>query len=212
MFPSDFSFFDWLKDYSGSPWFYVVILVIAVLDSVIPIVPSETMVIIGGVSAGLHDLSWPAVVAVGAAGAFTGDLLSYTIGHRASDRLQRRYNRTEKGRRRLAWAERQIRGRGGLLLVTARFVPGGRTVLTLTCGITKQPRRWFGRWTAVAAVIWSSYATMLGFIGGRTFQDDHTKAFVVAFVTAIGATVLIETARFLLHRRRGAHAGDGAAQ
>ena len=208
MFPVDFSFFDWLKDYSGSPWFYAVILVIAVLDSVIPVVPSETMVIIGGVSAGLHDLSWPLVVAVGAAGAFTGDLLSYTIGHRASDRLQRRYERTEKGRRRLAWAERQIRSRGGLLLVTARFVPGGRTVLTLTCGITKQPRRWFVRWTAVAAVIWSSYATMLGFIGGRTFQDDHTKAFVVAFVIAISATVLIESARFLLHRRGGAR--DGA--
>ncbi|MFM8827040.1 MAG: DedA family protein, partial [Actinomycetota bacterium] len=201
-------FFDWLKDYSGSPWFYAVILVIAVLDSVIPVVPSETMVIIGGVSAGLHDLSWPLVVAVGAAGAFTGDLLTYTIGHRASDRLQRRYERTEKGRRRLAWAERQIRNRGGLLLVTARFVPGGRTVLTLTCGITKQPRRWFVRWTAVAAVIWSSYATMLGFIGGRTFQDDHAKAFVVAFVIAISATVLIESARFLLHRRGGAR--DGA--
>ncbi|MFM8601955.1 MAG: DedA family protein [Actinomycetota bacterium] len=208
MFPVDFAFFDWLKDYSGSPWFYAVILVIAVLDSVIPVVPSETMVIIGGVSAGLHDLSWPVVVAVGAAGAFTGDLLSYTIGYRASDRLQRRYERTEKGRRRLAWAERQIRNRGGLLLVTARFVPGGRTVLTLTCGITKQPRRWFVRWTAVAAVIWSSYATMLGFIGGRTFQDDHTKAFVVAFVIAISATVLIESARFLLHRRGGAR--DGA--
>ena len=88
-------------------------------------------------------------------------------------------------------------------------MPGGGTIVTLTCGITKQPRRWFGRWTAVAAVIWSSYATMLGFAGGRTFQDDHTKAFVVAFAIAIGATVLIEAARFLLHRLRGAHGGDG---
>ena len=61
MLPAINSFFEWLKDYSGSPWFYVVIFGVAVLDSVVPIVPSETMVIIGGVSAGLHDLFWPAV-------------------------------------------------------------------------------------------------------------------------------------------------------
>ncbi|MFZ9422814.1 MAG: hypothetical protein ACO27J_07365 [Ilumatobacteraceae bacterium] len=47
--------FDWLKDFSSSPWFYAIIFVIAVLDSVLPIVPSETLVIIGGVSAGLGN-------------------------------------------------------------------------------------------------------------------------------------------------------------
>ncbi|NDH37376.1 MAG: DedA family protein, partial [Acidimicrobiia bacterium] len=37
--------FDWLKDFSSSPWFYAIIFVIALLDSVLPIVPSETLVI-----------------------------------------------------------------------------------------------------------------------------------------------------------------------
>ena len=32
----------WLKDISGHWWFLAVVLVIALLDSVIPIVPSET--------------------------------------------------------------------------------------------------------------------------------------------------------------------------
>jgi len=61
-------------------------------------------------------------------------------------------------------------------------------------------------------VIWSSYATMLGFIGGRTFQDDHTKAFLVAFAIAISATVLIEAVRFLLHRFGRAGGADGQSQ
>ncbi|MTA93051.1 MAG: hypothetical protein F2545_01685, partial [Actinobacteria bacterium] len=47
------SIFDWLKDYSASPWFYLIIIVVAFFDSFFPVVPSETMVIIGGVSAGL---------------------------------------------------------------------------------------------------------------------------------------------------------------
>ena len=56
--------FGWLKDFSSSPWFYLIIFAIAVLDSVLPIVPSETLVIIGGVSAGLGNLWIPLVIVV----------------------------------------------------------------------------------------------------------------------------------------------------
>ena len=197
--------FDWLKDYSSSPWFYVVLLTIAFLDSVFPIVPSETMVIIGGVSAGLHDLHWSLVILFAAVGAFSGDNFSYHIGVFFSERLQRRYNKNDKGRQRLQWAHNQIETRGGELLVTARFIPGGRTIVTLTCGITGQSTKWFMKWSAVAASIWATYATMLGFIGGRTFQENHTKAFLVAFALAIGATIVLEFIRYVRGKRSPAH-------
>src|SRR5262249_3429021 len=45
-----------VEDLSSSSWFYVVIAVVAYLDSMIPIVPSETMVILGGVAAGTGGL------------------------------------------------------------------------------------------------------------------------------------------------------------
>ena len=45
-----------LEELSTSPWFYLVILAIAYLDSMLPVVPSETMVILGGVAAGQDDL------------------------------------------------------------------------------------------------------------------------------------------------------------
>ncbi len=199
-------FFDWLKDYSGSPWFYLVLLTIAFLDSFFPIVPSETMVIIGGVSAGLHDLHWSLVIVFAAVGAFAGDNFSYHIGVFFSERLQRRYNKSNKGRQRLAWAHRQIETRGGELLITARFIPGGRTLVTMTCGITGQSKKWFMKWSAIAACIWATYATMLGFIGGRTFQDNHTKAFLVAFSMAIAATAILEVIRYF--RRRDARDTD----
>lgn len=198
------SVFNWLQDYSSSPWFYLVIFSIAILDSVIPIVPSETMVIIGGVSAGLHELGWPFVIIAAASGAFIGDNVSYYIGHFFSDRLQARYQRTEKGRKRLTWAHQQIRERGGELLVTARFIPGGRTLVTLSCGITDQERRWFMSWAGTAAIVWASYATLLGFIGGRSFQDNHTKAFLVAFAIAISATIVLELIRHFRKRFQSA--------
>ncbi|MGH9270441.1 MAG: DedA family protein, partial [Ilumatobacteraceae bacterium] len=96
---------------------------------------------------------------------------------------------------RLDWAQEQIRERGGLLLITARFVPGGRTALTLTSGVTAQPRAWFAGWIAIAAVIWATYAAVLGAVFGATFQDNHTLAFVLAFAAALTITVVIEIVR-----------------
>jgi membrane protein DedA with SNARE-associated domain len=187
--------FDWLKDYSASPWFYLIIILVAFFDSFLPVVPSETMVIIGGVSAGLGQLEWPLVAFLAAGGAFLGDNFAYYIGVYFSERLQQRYNKSNKGRQRLRWAQHQIENRGGNLLITARFIPGGRTLVTLSCGITGQSRRWFMKWSGIAAIIWGLYATLLGFIGGKSFQDNHTKAFLTAFSIAIVATVLVEVVR-----------------
>ncbi|MDP4929495.1 MAG: DedA family protein [Ilumatobacteraceae bacterium] len=194
--------FDWLKDFSSSPGFYLIIFVIAALDSVLPIVPSETLVIIGGVSAGLGNLWIPLVIVVAASGAFIGDNSSYLFGREASDWVIRRQTRTDKGAARMAKIVEQVHERGGLLLITARFIPGGRTALTLSCGVTKQPRRWFIGWAAVAAVIWGNYAALLGFIGGKSFEDNHTLAFIIAFVSAFSITLVIELVRWLLKRAR----------
>ena len=62
-----------------------------------------------------------------------------------------------------------------MLLVTARFIPGGRTTLTLASGLTHQPRNWFAGWIAVAAILWATYGALLGYFGGKAFEDNHTR-------------------------------------
>ena len=193
---------DWLADFSANWWFLGIIAVIALLDSVVPIVPSETLVIIGGVAAGQGEQQLLLVIAAGAIGAFLGDNTAYLIGDQLSDFIQRQADRRPKWQTRLEWSGEQIRVRGGLLLITARFIPGGRTALTVSSGITRQPRRWFVGWISVAVVIWATYAALLGYIGGKAFEDNHTLAFVVAFSAALGMTVLIEAVRHLRARYR----------
>jgi membrane-associated protein len=197
-------FTDWLEDISGQWWFLIVIFAVAFLDSVIPIVPSETTVIIGGVAAGLGEQSLPLVIVCGALGAFLGDNAAYEIGRRFNPRIEAYAQRKPKTAARLRWADEQIRKRGGLLLVTARFIPGGRTALTITSGVTHQPRAWFMFWVAIAVSIWATYAALLGYVGGKAFEDNHTIAFLVAFGTALAVTVVIEIVRHLLDRRRHA--------
>jgi membrane protein DedA with SNARE-associated domain len=115
--------------------------------------------------------------------------------------MQRRAATRPKTARRLDWAGDQIKTRGGPLLITARFVPGGRSALTLTSGVTKQPRPWFMGWILVAAIIWGVYAALLGYVGGETFEDNHTAAFVMAFALALSVTVTIEVVRHVRNRR-----------
>jgi membrane-associated protein len=193
---------DWLNEFSGKWYFLPIIFLIAYFDSVIPIVPSETTVIIGGVAAGLGDQNLLAVILCGAVGAFLGDNTAYLIGSRMSGWIKRQAAKKRTRQLRLEWASEQIRVRGGLLLITARFIPGGRTALTLSSGITHQPRRWFVGWTAIAASIWASYAALLGYFGGKAFEDNHTAAFLVAFSAAIGITVIIEVIRHLRAKHR----------
>jgi len=195
---------DWLKDISAPWWFLLIIFAIAFLDSVIPIVPSETTVIIGGVAAGAGDQPLLLVIAAGAVGAFLGDNTAYLLGARMSGYFQRRAENRPKFQRKLDWASEQIRARGGLLLITARFIPGGRTALTLSSGITHQPHRWFIKWIAVAAVIWASYAALLGYIGGKAFEDNHTMAFLFAFGAALSITVIIEVIRHFRNKDKEA--------
>ncbi|PIE34464.1 MAG: hypothetical protein CSA55_00940 [Ilumatobacter coccineus] len=192
---------DWLNSFSSQWWFLLIVFVIALLDSVFPVVPGETMVIIGGVAAGQGHYPLLVVIAAGASGAFVGDNMAYTIGYFLSAKLERRAERKPAFKRRLQWAERQIRQRGGPLLITARFIPGGRTLLTISSGVTHQPRRWFVTWIAIATVIWATYSALLGYIGGKAFADDHTKAFLTAFGIALTATVVIEIVRHLYQRR-----------
>lgn len=194
------SVFDTLRDLSDSPGFLFVVFAIALFDSVIPLVPSETLVIVGGVAAGRGDQALLLVIAVGALGAFAGDNLAYQLGRSGEDFLRRTVFRSEAGAKRLAWATRQLDVRGGLLLVTARFIPGGRTAVTVASGVTRQPRRRFMAFDALAATIWATYAALLGFIGGRTFEENHTLAFGVAFGLAVTTTVLIEVVRWLRGR------------
>ena len=55
-----------------------------------------------------------------------------------------------EGARRRAWAERSLERYGMPLIVVCRFIPGGRTAITLCCGIVGYQRRRFVIATAAA--------------------------------------------------------------
>ncbi|MER5650639.1 VTT domain-containing protein [Streptosporangium sp. NPDC002524] len=189
---------DVLHDVMTSPWIYLALFALALLDGFFPVVPAETSVITAGVFAaatGAPDL-FPVIV-VAALGAFAGDHISYAIGRTTNDRLRN----GRRSRKAFAWAERALAERGGLVLVVARYIPGGRTACTLTMGAVAYPRRAFALFDALAAVSWAVYSGLIGYVGGAAFENDPIKGLLLGLGIALAVTVVVETVRHL--RRRG---------
>ena len=195
-----------VSDASG--WAYAIIFVLALLDALVPVVPSESSVITAGVVAASGDLSVPLVVLAAAAGAAAGDNTAYLLGRRFGTRIEARYFRGERGRRRIQWAERQLAERGRELILIGRFIPGGRTAVTLSAGTLRYPWRRFVLFDAAAALVWALYATLLGYFGGRAFEHSPWKGLLLALAIAFGVAGGIELTRLLLKRRRAARPGD----
>jgi membrane-associated protein len=195
-----------------SPWFYVALFAVAAVDGFFPVVPSESMVITAGVYAASGRPDLTLVVVLAALGAFTGDHVSYLVGRRAGGRLVRGLRPGTRRHAAFGWARATMAERGGLILVVARYVPGGRTAVTLTMGAVGYPLRSFSLFAAVAAVSWGLYGALLGYVGGVAFEDDPLKGVAVGLGLALSVTAAVEGVRFLRRRRAGTgSAGTGRA-
>jgi len=136
-------------------------------------------------------LEW--VIFWAAAGAFAGDNASYAVGRWLGTPAVKRFFSGEVAQGRLDWANKFLKERGGYVLIVARFIPGGRTAATFTSGLVHL--RWstrFAPYILIAAILWSVYAALLGYLGGRLFEDRPILALLVAFGIAAAITAGVE--------------------
>lgn len=188
----------------ASGWAYGIVFLFAFLDVLVPVVPSEASVITAGVVAAAGALYLPLIIVAAACGAFLGDNTAYLVGRRFGTRATKRFLRGGKAQKTLDWAERQLTQRGGELILGARFIPGGRTAVTLAAGTLAFPWRRFAVFDAIAALIWALYASLLGYFGGRAFENAAWKGLLVALGIAFAVAVGVEIVRWYLRRRRAA--------
>jgi membrane-associated protein len=197
--PLAISAFEWLENaIGGEVWTYPAIVAAVAFDSLLPVAPGETVVITAGVLAANGDLSPILVICAGTVGSLLGDNCSYGLGASLGRRAERRFFSSLKARGRIEWARRQLRERGAVIIVVARFVPGGRTATTFSAGTLEMPWRRFLAADALAAVLWATYMTLLGYFGGSAFEESLWKPMLAAglIVAAVaGRTELVRRAR-----------------
>ncbi len=187
---------------------YAVALVFPALDAVLPLVPSETAIVgLGVTTAGSTDPRILLLILLAAIGAFLGDNLCYLIGRRFGPWVEKKFFSSPKGVARKTWAERTLEHFGARLIVVCRFIPGGRTAVTLTCGVIHFPRRQFVPATAVAGAIWATYAFLIGRLGGRVFENKPWAGLLLALGLALAVSLIIEGIRWLVGRRKPSRTG-----
>jgi membrane protein DedA with SNARE-associated domain len=186
---------------SSSGWTYLIVFAFAFGDVLFPLIPSETAVITAGVLSASGDLKIAAIIPCAAAGAILGDNVAYWLGRSLKDFVRRRVFGGAKLRH-LERAERALIDRGGSLIVIGRFIPGGRSAVTFAAGVLDYDYRRFLAFDALAGVFWGLYAGLIGYFGGKAFEESPLKGILVAFGIAVTIAVLIELVRWL--RRRNA--------
>jgi membrane-associated protein len=176
--------------------------------AVCPVLPSETVIVALGLStAGSVDPRIGLLIGLAAFGAFAGDNLCYFIGRRFSSTMNRHFFSGDGGAKKREWANRTLGRFGARLIIACRFIPGGRTTVTLTCGVTQFRRRTFLWPTALAGGIWASYAFALGRVSGKVFEKNHWLSIAVALAIVVLVTVGVEVTRRAVGQCRTRHSG-----
>lgn len=166
---------------SASPATYAIVFAIVAIDALLPFVQAEATVITAAVLAAQGHLVVWLVVAAAALGGLVGDNASYFLGDRLGCHAADKFLDKERLRR----AERGIRRQGAILILIARFIPVGRTATTFAAGTLKMPWRRFLAADALAATLWATYATMLGYAGGSSFSHNLWKPLLFALGIAL---------------------------
>lgn len=182
---------DTVSMFAGSPWVYLVVVVVCLVDGFFPPVPSETVVVAAAaVAASTGSPNMLLLVAVAALGAMAGDNIAFEIGRRIGV-TRFRWMRTARVARAVDWARRGLDRRGAMLIFTARYIPVGRIAVNMTAGATQYPRRRFIPLSGIAGLTWAAYSTAIGLIAGQWLHDQPLLAVLVAigFAAVVGAVV-----------------------
>lgn len=190
---------DWIPDLVvASAVSYLVIFFFVWLDAWFPVVPGETLVITGAVLATEGGLSVWLVFLAGFVGAIAGDNFTYMLGDKVGGPVARRFMSEGKSKERLEWAERQLRRRPWIV-ISARFIPGGRTAVMFASGLLDVTwRSRFLPFEVTGAFMWALLATVLGYVFGSIFEDSTWLPLLVSIMVAAVVSFVAE----LVDRRR----------
>jgi membrane protein DedA with SNARE-associated domain len=188
------------------PVAYLVLLVAAALEYVVPPFPGDTVVLMGGIYAVRGDKPWWLVFAAVTIGSVIGAAINFQIGRWIDARVERRLGqKTVFGisLERLHAVEAKMRQRGAVLILLNRFIPGIRGLFFVAAGMSHMRRRQVLSLGAVSAMLHTAVMLALGIaLGGNM---ERLEALMNQYQrVAIGLMLVIALAlvvRFVTRRR-----------
>ncbi|MEQ1516651.1 MAG: DedA family protein [Usitatibacteraceae bacterium] len=175
--------------------YIAVFMVLLICGFGLPI-PEDVTLVTGGVIAGLGFANEHYMVAVGMAGVLIGDGLIFTLGRVYGERVTRlRWFARVVSPKRIEQARATFTKYGKWVMFVARFLPGLRTPVFFTAGMTRcvSYLKWFvmdGAAALISVPVW----VYLGYYGAKNFDQlfkmvSHGQSIILGALL-LGALVM----------------------
>lgn len=188
----------------ASPWLYLVLLAVTVIDGFFPPVPSETVLVAAAaVAASTGEGNLLLLGAIAAVGAAIGDNIAFWIGRRiGTERFS--WMRRSRVAAAFAHAQRALDRRSATLILGARYIPVGRVAVNMTAGGLRFPWRRFLPLSLIAGLSWSAFSLAIGLLAGAWIKDQPLLSAGLGIVVALVIGIVIDRVAAARRRREPA--------
>ena len=191
---------------------YLAILFAMFLENLIPPIPSELIMPLGGFYVHQGQLDLVPVVLAGLIGTVIGALPWYGIGRLVNEEKLERW--LEKNGRwiginpqELSRSRKWFNKYGVSLVFWGRLVPGIRTLISVPAGVELMPITPFLIWTSAGSLIWTLFLTITGFYLGDSYRNIEKwispfssifKIIIIIILSFAVITLIYKTLRKLI--------------
>ena len=191
---------------------YLTICLAMFLENIIPPIPSEIIMPLGGFFVYQQKLNFYILVFWGLLGTILGSLPWYYLGRlvnekRLSNFLDKQGKYLGISSNDLSKSKRWFDKYGVSLVFWGRLVPGIRTLISIPAGVELMPLRKFLIWTTLGSLIWVALLTYAGYLFGENYPIietyiDQIKYFVKPILILVFIYFLIKLLFRLVKRYR----------
>ena len=184
---------------------YLVICIAMFLENVIPPIPSEIIMPLGGFFVYQGDLNFYTLILFGLIGTVLGALPWYYLGRFLNEKKLAKIV-DSKGKflgitsndfnKSKLWFDKY----GVSLVFWGRLIPGIRTLISVPAGIELMPLRKFLVWTTLGSLIWVVLLSLAGYIFGENYRMietyvDNLKVFIKPLLLIISTFFILKYLR-----------------
>tara|TARA_B100000579_G_scaffold421713_1_gene422838 strand:- start:95 stop:751 length:657 start_codon:yes stop_codon:yes gene_type:complete len=192
---------------------YGAILLAMFLENLIPPIPSELIMPLGGFYVSQGQLGFLPVVLAGLIGTVIGALPWYGIGRLINEeRIEHWLDKNGRwigiNPQELARSRKWFNRYGVSLVFWGRLVPGIRTLISVPAGVELMPIMPFLLWTTAGSLIWTLFLTSTGFYLGDKYSNIQNwispfssffKLIIILIISCLFITFIYKTLRKLIN-------------
>ena len=166
---------------------YLTICLAMFLENIIPPIPSEIIMPLGGFFVYQQKLNFYILVFWGLLGTILGSLPWYYLGRLVNEKrltifLEKKGKYLGISPNDLIKSKRWFERYGVPLVFWGRLVPGIRTLISVPAGIELMPLRKFLIWTTFGSFIWVALLTYAGYLFGENYPIIETYLDQIKYV------------------------------